>query len=74
MSPLEDNFVSLFKVTPLSQCTYLGGGTKTRICPTTLERFKMASLNEHSRVRELFDSMTLGVVRSLGKFAISKLP
>ena len=44
MSPLVDNFVSLFKVTPLSQCTYLGGGTKTRICPTTLERFKMASL------------------------------
>ena len=27
----------------------------------------MASLSEQSRVRELFDSMTLGVVRSLGK-------
>lgn len=30
--------------------------------------FKMASLSEQSRVRELFDNMTLGVVRSLGKF------
>lgn len=29
--------------------------------------FKMASLNEHNRARELFDSMTLGVVRSLEK-------
>ena len=28
----------------------------------------MASLSEQSRVRELFDNMTLGVVRSLGKF------
>ena len=27
----------------------------------------MASLTEQSKVRELFDSMTLGVVRSLGK-------
>ena len=33
----------------------------------------MASLNEQSRVRELFDSMTLGVVRSLGKLARQKL-
>lgn len=28
----------------------------------------MASLSEQIRVRELFDNMTLGVVRSLGKF------
>ena len=34
ISPLPDKFV--FKVMPLSQCTYLGGGTKARICPTTL--------------------------------------
>ena len=36
ISPLPDKFVSLFKVMPLSQCPYLGGGTKARICPTTL--------------------------------------
>lgn len=35
--------------------------------------FKMASFSEQSRVRELFDSMTLGVVRSLGKSTTNKL-
>ena len=41
--PLPDKSVSLFKVTPLSQCKYLGGGTKVRICPTNkyFSRFKM---------------------------------
>ena len=33
----------------------------------------MASLSEQSRVRELFDSMTLGVVRSLGESTTNKL-
>lgn len=33
----------------------------------------MASSSEQSRVRELFDSMTLGVVRSLGKSSFKYL-
>ena len=36
ISPLPDKFVSLFKVMSLSRRTYLVGGTKARICPTTL--------------------------------------
>ncbi|RMX38512.1 hypothetical protein pdam_00020756 [Pocillopora damicornis] len=38
---------------------------RQKLAKTVALGFKMASLSEQSRVRELFDSVTFGVVRSL---------
>ncbi|XP_027053046.1 tubulin polyglutamylase complex subunit 2-like [Pocillopora damicornis] len=40
---------------------------RQKLAKTVALGFKIASLSEQSRVRELFDSVTLGVVRSLEK-------